>query len=53
VVTAILFVLLKRVLYAAQQSSAHQPFEYMVAGTCVTAVALLAAFLVLVKRGWR
>lgn len=46
VLTAILLALLRRVL------SAHQPFEYMVAGTCVTAVALVAAFVVLVKRGW-
>jgi len=28
----------------------HQPFEYMVAGTGVTAILLLAAFVVLVRR---
>lgn len=45
--TAIVLALLRRVL-----STAHQPFEYMVAGTCLTAVALMAAFVVLVKRRW-
>jgi hypothetical protein len=46
-VTAILVLLLRRVLAVA-----HQPFEYMVAGTCVTAVAILAAFVVIVRRKW-
>lgn len=32
-------------------SAPHQPFEYMVAGTGITAVVLLAVFLVLVGRG--
>lgn len=44
---AITAVLLKRVW-----SGPHQPFEYMVAGTGVTAVLLLAAFVVLVRRRW-
>jgi hypothetical protein len=45
--TVILLILLKRVL-----STAHQPFEFMVAGTCVTAVALVAGFVVIVRRNW-
>ena len=45
--TVILLVLLKRVL-----STAHEPFDFMVAGTCVTAAALVAGFVVIVKRKW-
>ncbi|HEY2018694.1 MAG TPA: hypothetical protein VGH38_34555 [Bryobacteraceae bacterium] len=47
---AVCGVLLMGAILAAWLRGAHRPFEYMVAGTLATAVLLLAAFVLLVKR---